>query len=335
MPIPLDAWRERGRYMQLREHRIFVVDTGPRQGTTIVLIHGFPTASWDWSHIWTALERSHRLVALDLLGFGFSDKPAGHRYSIMEQADICEALVDALGLERFHVLAHDYGDTVAQELLARQNQGTGRGSWLSLCLLNGGLFPETHQPRLIQKLLLSPLGPLVARLASRRQFDRSMSAVFGDATKPGRDELDGFWRLLEFNGGRKSSYRLITYICRAGRELRFGRQLHAPGRDAGCSDRTRASLAENGLAQDKRIDAGKQNQRHFDLEGHAAPEIDRIRNEQRNTRKQIDAEAEPGERQPIQRSDEREFRLVPEDSEIDQTQRPDQQRHADRMQGFQ
>ena len=93
---------------------------------------------------------------MDVLGFGFSDKPDPHEYSIHEQADIVEGIVEQLGLAKFHVLAHDYGDTVAQELLACQNEGTGKGIWQSICFLNGGLFPETQKALLIQKLLLSP-----------------------------------------------------------------------------------------------------------------------------------------------------------------------------------
>jgi pimeloyl-ACP methyl ester carboxylesterase len=109
------------------------------------------------------------------------------------------------------VLAHDYGDTVAQELLARQNDGAGAGRWLSLCLLNGGLFPETHRARPIQKLLLSPLGPLVNRLSSKRRFDRSFSAVFADGSRPSPADLDSFWRLINHNDG-KIFHRLITYM---------------------------------------------------------------------------------------------------------------------------
>ncbi|WP_227538139.1 alpha/beta fold hydrolase [Marinobacter vulgaris] len=96
------------------------MDEGEPGQETILLIHGFPTASWDWHKIWPALRQAHRVVAMDMLGFGFSEKPASHRYSIHQQADIVEGVVRQLGLDRFHVLAHDYGDTVAQELLARQ-----------------------------------------------------------------------------------------------------------------------------------------------------------------------------------------------------------------------
>jgi pimeloyl-ACP methyl ester carboxylesterase len=192
--------------------KIFCVDSGELDKPVIFLIHGFPTASWDWARVWPLLNESHRLVALDMLGFGFSDKPDPHEYSIMEQADLCEALVSERRFVQFHVLAHDYGDTVAQELLARQNEGSGVGTWLSVCFLNGGLFPETHRARLIQKLLLSRLGPFINQLTTKRTFDKSFSAVFGPDTKPSSAELESFWSLINYNGGRHCFHNLISYI---------------------------------------------------------------------------------------------------------------------------
>ena len=121
-------WKARGTYKTIQGHQLFLMDEGDADQETLLLIHGFPTASWDWWPVWSALRERYRVVAMDMLGFGFSDKPQGHRYSIHEQADLVEGLVNELGLSRFHVLAHDYGDTVAQELLARQNEGTGAGS---------------------------------------------------------------------------------------------------------------------------------------------------------------------------------------------------------------
>jgi pimeloyl-ACP methyl ester carboxylesterase len=203
---------ERGHFSHIGGRKLFCVDSGDLEKPAVLLIHGFPTSSWDWTPIWNQLRETHRLVAMDLLGFGFSDKPDPHPYSIMEQADLCEALVDDRKLDAFHVLAHDYGDTVAQELLARQNEGKGAGRWLSVCLLNGGLFPETHQARLIQKLLLSPLGPLINKLSTKRTFDKSFSAVFGPQTKPSSEELEAFWSLIQHGDGKHIFHNLITYM---------------------------------------------------------------------------------------------------------------------------
>jgi len=160
-----EQWRTRGEFKTVLGHSIFVVDEGAADLPTILLLHGFPTSSWDWQPIWGELGKQYRLVALDMLGFGFSDKPNNRGYTIHGQADIVDALVETMQLERFHVLAHDYGDTVAQELLARQLEGSGNGIWLSCCFLNGGLFPETHHALLTQRLLMSPIGELVNRLA--------------------------------------------------------------------------------------------------------------------------------------------------------------------------
>jgi pimeloyl-ACP methyl ester carboxylesterase len=212
MELSVEQWRERGHFAELLGHRIFCVDTGEIDKPTVFLIHGFPTSSWDWVPIWSTLNATHRLVAIDLLGFGFSDKPRQHRYSIMEQADLCERLLTDRKLDSFHVLAHDYGDTVAQELLARQNEGNGVGHWLSVCFLNGGLFPETHQARFIQKLLLSPLGPLINWLSTKRTFEGSFSAVFGADTKPSAEALDSFWRIIQYKDGKHVFHSLITYM---------------------------------------------------------------------------------------------------------------------------
>jgi len=91
---------------------------------TLLLIHGFPTSSWDFSPIWQALTTHFNVIAPDLLGFGFSAKPVAYDYSILDQADLCEALLTRLGVNRFHILAHNYGDSVAQELLARAHDGS-------------------------------------------------------------------------------------------------------------------------------------------------------------------------------------------------------------------
>lgn len=212
--VSTDAWYARGQRAELLGHEIFFVDepaTGEQRGT-IFLIHGFPTASWDWWKLWPVLNESYRLVALDLLGFGFSAKPGSHDYRIAEQADICEALVAQLGLEQFHVLAHDYGDTVAQELLARQNSGEGVGEWLSCLLLNGGLFPEAHRPVLAQRLLHSPVGFLFRFALTKASLRRSFNKIFGPKTQASDEEIDAFFELFSRDRGRANLHRLIRYM---------------------------------------------------------------------------------------------------------------------------
>lgn len=207
-------WKASGQLIECAGHQLFLRDSGEPQGggDTLLLIHGFPTASWDWHHQWDALAKRYRVVAFDMLGFGFSDKPRGHCYSIHEQADLHESVMLGLGLSHCNVLAHDYGDTVAQELLARAIDN-GPLTLQSVCLLNGGLFPETHRARLAQKLLLGPFGSLFTRLMGRGSLARNMQQVFGGRTPPSAATLDAFWQLITHNNGRLNMHRLMQYIA--------------------------------------------------------------------------------------------------------------------------
>ncbi len=207
--IPLGDWRAQAQDMDFRGQRIRYWTAG--EGEPLLLIHGFPTASWDWHYLWEPLARRFRVIACDLLGFGYSAKPRGHDYRLLEQADLKQALLAHLGVDGpVHVLAHDYGDSVAQELLARHHEG--RFNLASCVFLNGGLFPETHRPVLVQKLLLSPVGSLVGRLFSRRKLAASFAQVFGPNTQPSERELDDFWRLIAESDGPSVMHRLIHYI---------------------------------------------------------------------------------------------------------------------------
>ncbi len=196
---------------------LFVVDSGSSVANdeaarpVVLLLHGFPTSSWDWHYQWDALAERYRVITLDLLGFGYSDKPVNYRYSIHEQADLALALMTDLGIGRFSILAHDYGDTVAQEIMARFHE-SGAPVIDAVCLLNGGLFPETHRARLAQKLLVGPAGGLFVKAFGRRALEKNLTKVFGPGTPPSATELENFWTLTEHNNGRRNLHRLMWYM---------------------------------------------------------------------------------------------------------------------------
>jgi pimeloyl-ACP methyl ester carboxylesterase len=208
----VQTWFDRGNMRSINTNDIFVIDQGRDKKSTIILIHGFPTSTFDFAGVWQALGEHHRLVCLDMLGFGFSDKPNKRDYTIHKQADLFEALIKDLEIDEYHVFAHDYGVSVAQELLARQIDGSGQGKWLSCSFLNGGLFPETHKALLIQKVMLSSVGRIVNKLTGFKQFGASFSKVFGEKSKPSNNELHEFWEVINYKDGRHLFHNLITYI---------------------------------------------------------------------------------------------------------------------------
>lgn len=186
----------------------------------LLLIHGYPTSSWDWTFIWNKLAAHFRLAAVDMLGFGLSEKPKNIGYSIFAQADFQEALLEHLAVSEAHILAHDYGDTVAQELLARHNEGTLSFSIRSIVFLNGGLFPEQHRARPIQKFGLTPFGFLIGHLMSRTRFKQAFDEIFGPETKASDKEIEAHWALMSAGGGKRVLHKLLAYIPerRANRE---------------------------------------------------------------------------------------------------------------------
>ncbi len=191
-------------------HEIFCREQGAEDAPVLLLIHGFPTASWDWQQLWGPLCITHRLMTLDMLGFGLSDKPKRFSYSIAKQADLYESFLRDRNVSRYHILAHDYGDTVAQELLARQQHDVRAASIESICFLNGGLFPETHRPLLMQRLLLSPLGSLLAKQFSFKKFAAQVNKVCARAIS--QEELYNLWLLVCHNEGLAVMPKLIRYM---------------------------------------------------------------------------------------------------------------------------
>lgn len=219
--ISPEEWRARGERFDWRGERIFWRAEG--SGPPVLLVHGFPTASWDWAPIWPRLVEQYRVIALDMIGFGFSAKPKRFAYSIRAQADLVGALLAHAGVASYRLVAHDYGVSVAQELLARQRDAATAARLVSVCLLNGGLFPETHRALRTQRLLASPLGPVLARFMRYRAFAAAMRRIWG--TRGVTDgELHAMWSLVTESDGTAVLPRLISYMAerRAQRERWVG-----------------------------------------------------------------------------------------------------------------
>lgn len=225
----LTSWQQAGKYYNHNGYRVFYVEEG--EGLPIVFLHGYPTASYDWKYVWNGLKATNRLVALDFIGFGFSDKPVNYLYSIIDQANIVADLLLEIGVLKFHLVAHDYAVSVAQELMARQKANLAEDyEILSVCLLNGGLFPELHRPVLMQKLLLSPLGPVIGKLFNKKRFAKSFGQVFAPDKVPSDAEMEDFWQLIQHNNGQAIIHKLLHYIAdrRANRDRWVGAVIEPP-----------------------------------------------------------------------------------------------------------
>lgn len=185
---------------------MFVRYDGPPDGKPVSLLHGFPTSSHDWSPIVTRLAGAGcRVLSLDLLGFGESDKPRRHRYSVLEQADLVESAWETLGIGKTALVAHDYGVSVGQELLSRDPHRVVRMAWL-----NGGLYPDLHRPVPIQRLLHGPLGRVLKYGITEKSFRSSMRRVLGVPVSD--EDLQCMWEGVARRNGHLLAPQLLRYI---------------------------------------------------------------------------------------------------------------------------
>ena len=170
-------WQSKGEVDHYRGHRIHVFE---RHGADplLLLLHGFPSSSYDWR---TLLEHEdkHAVLALDFLGFGLSSKPRDHLYSLLWQADLVEDLLRRRRPARtVFIVAHDMGTSVATELMARDLEGRLDIELAGALLFNGSIVLERASLTPAQRLLRSRIGTFSARLTNERVFRQQFGALF-------------------------------------------------------------------------------------------------------------------------------------------------------------
>ena len=214
-------WKNKGTFITVFNNNIFVIDSGiaandvqkSKPLETLVILHGYPTSSFDYYKVLPELSKRFRVIIHDHLGFGFSDKPLDYSYSLVEQADIALQLWKQLDLKKVTLLAHDYGTSVATEIIARHNKQQIDLQISKLILSNGSMHIEHSKLRIIQKLLKSKLtGIWIAKLTNFSIFKRNMRNIYFDKSKVSDEELKEMWTQLENNNGRKVIHQLTNYI---------------------------------------------------------------------------------------------------------------------------
>jgi pimeloyl-ACP methyl ester carboxylesterase len=198
---------------------VFVLDapaTGPATGDPLLILHGFPTCSFDWRQVIEPVRAAGRRVVLfDFLGFGLSDKPYV-RYSIRGYADTTEAVVRAVGLERVVLVTHDLGDSVGGELLARAGEGALGFDVTNRIITNGSIYLDLVQLTEGQKMLLAAedarfdlaalgIDPSVG-------FTAGVAGTFARPDDADEAELAALWELASYRDGHQLLARTIRYI---------------------------------------------------------------------------------------------------------------------------
>ncbi|MGI8557770.1 MAG: alpha/beta fold hydrolase [Solirubrobacteraceae bacterium] len=139
-------WQQRGSMVEINGRRLFVREQAG-EGPLLVFLHGFPSSSYDWRFVLDLLPGRRALLA-DFLGFGLSEKPREHVYSLAWQADAIEDLVCRAGSPPAFLVAHDMGTSVATELMARELRGELNLKIGGALLFNGSILLDRANPTL-------------------------------------------------------------------------------------------------------------------------------------------------------------------------------------------
>ena len=208
-------WERTGSYHTIAGQRVFVVDRAAEaeRSEPALLLHGFPTCSYDWRETIDVLARRRRVVALDLLGFGLSAKP-DRKYSLLGQADLVEAIAAELGLWEVALVTHDMGDSVGGELLARSLEGALGFEVTHRVVTNGSIYMELVQLSDGQKLLLMLPDEILAedQAPDRAAVAAALRGTLAPDASVDPGELETLAELVVRDGGSRLLPRTIRYV---------------------------------------------------------------------------------------------------------------------------
>src|SRR3954447_7162716 len=172
-----------GRLLKLPGGEIDVVEKGPRDASPIVLIHCFSCAINWWNWMMPRLDRDHRVIAVDLLGHGGSEKPTSG-YTIPNQADLVAQALARLGVRDAVVAGHSLGGSVAVGLAGRSPQLVKKVMIIDT--------PPDHSGSSLGLVAKLGFAPVIGELFWRVKPDFAVRKGLAVAFAPGFDVPDEF-----------------------------------------------------------------------------------------------------------------------------------------------
>ena len=220
----LQEWIDQGRMVKANGYNIFLVTAGKAKtkGHGVLIVHGFPGSSWDWSGVVPEVAKRTRVVIPDMIGMGRSDKPQtgtfDDHYSLFKQADLYEAIAEQEGLTDVMLVAHDMGQSVASELMKRHQEKT-----LNFKIRHAIIFDGSTLVNLVNlipmqiKALEAPdtLGPDMPKDV----IEKDLNDSFGKVIPATPETLSIMADQILYNEGDRVFNRQIRYMIQRKEQL--------------------------------------------------------------------------------------------------------------------
>jgi pimeloyl-ACP methyl ester carboxylesterase len=220
----LQEWVDQGRFIKVNRNKIFIVTAGKadKKGHGVLIVHGFPGSSWDWSGVVPIVAKRTRVVVPDMLGFGRSDKPQTgtfeDHYSLFKQADLYEAVAKEEGLTEVMLVIHDMGQSVGSELMKRHQEGKLAFKIRHAIVFNGStLINLVNLIPMQKKALDAPdtLGPDYPK----KDVMKDLNDSFGKAHPASEETLSIMADQILHSEGDRVFNRQIRYMIQRKQQL--------------------------------------------------------------------------------------------------------------------
>jgi pimeloyl-ACP methyl ester carboxylesterase len=194
---------------------IFHICQGNPNNPAILMIHGYPTSSFDYAPLFAELSNDHYVCALDTPGYGFSDKPLdGFDYSIFDDAQLVDHyLREIVHFDDFILFTHDKGASVGLALLQIYQDYDVKPYQINHHFItNGNIYLPLAQLTSGQKALLNPtIGPLISSLLPGPRFAEGL-AELAFATPLPQSEIDSYASIFDYQDGMAVQHEIIKYL---------------------------------------------------------------------------------------------------------------------------
>jgi pimeloyl-ACP methyl ester carboxylesterase len=226
----IQQWQASGEYISYGPFalKLFVKQIGNASASpskTLLLMHGFPESSHSFRDVLVGLQQVFdRIIMFDMIGYGLSDKPAtNYSYSLLEQADCALHVWRHFGVSGGHILAHDMGDSVTTELLARHENAMMpyffKEGIQSLTFTNGSMVLSFAALRTMQKVLLSRWGKHINKRINYSLFKQQITSAHGVNLSNSKAEhclteqaIEMLWENNRLQNGHHKSHLTIQYL---------------------------------------------------------------------------------------------------------------------------
>lgn len=189
--------------------RLAVTEAG--QGKPVILLHGLGASSYTWKQVTPVLARRNRVIALDLKGFGASDKPHDDKYSIRDQADLVYAFIKQENLRNVTVIGHSFGGGVALALALKLDEE--KDARLERLVLMDSLAYKQPIPFFFQVLRTPVVGEVGMGLTPPEvQTASALAIAFHDKGKLSADAVYSYAKPLYTEGGRYALVRTVEQL---------------------------------------------------------------------------------------------------------------------------